>query len=289
MTPDKEFVRHGPLPEAELTRIVEGSELACWRDLWRHVPVPVAADAGLHSVAVGSALALVCERAPLWLFNRVLAAGLHEPLAESDIDSLIGMYRDKGLDFAISLSPLAQPSGIAGCLEARGFEVVNHWAKMYRSTEPPPDAAIGFRIEEAGRERAVEVGEVIGAGFGLPPALQPILASTVRCEGNHVYVAMDDDRPVGVGVLTVHDGVGHLNTATTLAQYRGRGIQRALMAHRIRKGLTLGCRAFATETGLLPGQPNHSYNNMLRCGFRLAYERPNYLLRHNRNSRSAKG
>jgi GNAT superfamily N-acetyltransferase len=92
-------------------------------------------------------------------------------------------------------------------------------------------------------------------------------------------MAFDGDLPAGVGVLTVNDGVGHINTAATLPQFRGRGVQGALIAHRIREGLKLGCTAFATETGLLSNQVNHSYNNMLRCAFHMAYERPNYLYR----------
>jgi hypothetical protein len=50
-------------------------------------------------------------------------------------------------------------------------------------------------------------------------------------------------------------------------------------ARRIRDGLALGCTAFATETGLLADKVNHSYNNMLRYGFRKVCERPNYLHR----------
>ena len=264
----------------EIIRVVEDSEMAAWRNLWRAVPAPIAADAGLHAVAVGTGVALVMEKAPMWFFNRVMGVGLHEPITESLIDRLIGIYRNKGLDFAISLSPLVRPGDSARWLEDRGFEVVNQWAKMYRGSEPPPRIETDLRIKKVGRERAVEVGELVCVGFGVPAAWQPIFSSAVHCEGNHVYMAFHGEMPAGVGVLTVNNGVGHINTATTLPLFRGRGVQGALMAHRIREGLKLGCTAFATETGLLPDQVNHSYNNMLRCGFRMAYERPNYLLRH---------
>jgi len=51
------------------------------------------------------------------------------------------------------------------------------------------------------------------------------------------------------------------------------------MARRLHDGTALGCRWFVTETGEdLAAKPNPSYHNMLRVGFRLAYQRPNYLL-----------
>jgi len=66
--------------------------------------------------------------------------------------------------------------------------------------------------------------------------------------------------------------------AGTLPAFRRRGGQGAIMARRIRDAVQLGCRWVITETGEdLPDRPNPSYHNMLRAGFSLAYQRPNYL------------
>ena len=51
-----------------------------------------------------------------------------------------------------------------------------------------------------------------------------------------------------------------------------------MMARRLVDGARLGCQWFVTETSEdLPERPNPSYHNMVRMGFQLAYQRPNYL------------
>jgi hypothetical protein len=92
------------------------------------------------------------------------------------------------------------------------------------------------------------------------------------------YIAYAGDVPAGVGSLLISGEWGALLNAATLPEYRRRGAQGAIMARRIRDGLTLGCRWFTTETGEdTPKTPNSSYHNMIRTGFQLAYLRPNYV------------
>lgn len=90
-------------------------------------------------------------------------------------------------------------------------------------------------------------------------------------------MAFDGDRAVAVGLLFLDGGAGYLAAGATLPDARGRGAQGALMARRVRDALALGCRVIATETGEeIPGEPNPSHNNMVRCGFRVLYKRPNW-------------
>ena len=69
----------------------------------------------------------------------------------------------------------------------------------------------------------------------------------------------------------LHDLVG---------RYRAAGLQRfgVQLSPASQPAIALGYRWFVTETGEdLPTKPNPSFHNMLRAGFRLAYQRPNYL------------
>ena len=78
--------------------------------------------------------------------------------------------------------------------------------------------------------------------------------------------------------MFVNGEVGWLGFAGTLKTHRKRGGQGALFARRIKDGLALGCKWFVTETGEdTPENPNPSYHNMLRSGFKLAYLRRNYV------------
>jgi hypothetical protein len=50
------------------------------------------------------------------------------------------------------------------------------------------------------------------------------------------------------------------------------------MVQRLRDGIEMGCEWFVTETDEdTVANPNPSYHNMLRTGFKLAYTRPNYM------------
>ena len=112
----------------------------------------------------------------------------------------------------------------------------------------------------------------------MPPGLQPWLENLANRPNWRVYLAFDGDQPVACGALFVRGEVGWLGVAGTLPAYRRRGGQGALMAQRIRDAAGLGCCWVVTETGEdLPARPNPSFHNMLRTGFTLAYQRPNYL------------
>lgn len=52
------------------------------------------------------------------------------------------------------------------------------------------------------------------------------------------------------------------------------------MAQRIADAHDLGCRVLATATGeAVPGDPQHSYRNILRAGFELSHVRANWVPR----------
>lgn len=60
---------------------------------------------------------------------------------------------------------------------------------------------------------------------------------------------------------------------------RGQGVQLSLLAARVRLALAGGARAIHTCTGeAVPGEPQHSYANILRCGFSEGDLRANWAL-----------
>lgn len=85
------------------------------------------------------------------------------------------------------------------------------------------------------------------------------------------------DVPAGTGALLLKDGVAHLDWGVTHPEFRRRGGQSAVLARRIGDALALGCDLLVTTTGeAVPGDPQHSYNNILRTGFEEAYLRENW-------------
>ncbi|MGW8248407.1 MAG: GNAT family N-acetyltransferase [Acidiferrobacterales bacterium] len=260
-----------------ITHLVESSERHMWVELMRHVPEQIANDLGIEVQEFGSAVGFAFKALPHWMMNRVLGLGYGQPATVGQVEDIITFYADRELPVGISLVPHVQPPETVEWLQHNGFVLQNVWAKMYRDNSPIETKNIDFEIIELGKADVAEFSHVMCTGFGMPPHSEPVFGVLVDIPGNHVYGVHDGDKLVAVSVLTIVDGVGYLNSMTTLEPWRGRGIQGALMAHHVDEGTRLGCKWFATETGLLPNQVNHSYNNMVRSGFRMAYERPNYV------------
>jgi hypothetical protein len=212
-------------------------------------------------------------------FNRIVGLGVGEPATESMLDEAIAILQNAGCkNYMAQLSPLAQPAQCPEWLDARGFTPSRNWAKVYRGNEPAPVIPTDLRVEMIGADQAEAFADVVLPAFGMPAVLRPLVKGIVGQPGWHHYLAFDGEKPVSAAAMFVNGEVGWLGFGSTLKKHRKRGGQGALFASRIEAGRVLGCKWFATETGEdTPENPNPSYHNMLRCGFKLAYLRRNYV------------
>lgn len=264
---------------AEVAQLAEFGEAEAYADLWLAAPADFAATYGLHLERLGSAIAIMMKAMDIILFNRVIGLGLREPATETMLDDIVAWYRSAGIqNFAVQLSHAAQPSILPEWLLKHGFNHRDNWAKVYRDVAPPPQVSTDLRLERIGPEQAAAFATVACTAFGMPDFLAPWLAAPVGRPRWQHYLAFDGSVPVATGAMFGQSEVGWLGLGSTLLPYRRRGAQGALMAQRIRDGAAQGCRWLVTETGEdRPERPNPSYHNMLRTGFTLAYQRPNYF------------
>jgi hypothetical protein len=257
---------------------IEEVELAAVRSIVDAAAPDLAGRLGLRYVPVGRAGAVVAAGSDVPLLNRAIGLGLLAPADDATIDRVAGLWAGSGLTCLVQVTPHAETPALRAALEARGLRPLDAWAKVWRDDAPAPAAATDLRVEAVGRERAEDVARILCAGFGLPEAVGGLFASVLERDGWRAYLAFDGDEPVATGSLFVHGRVGALQAAATLPSHRRRGAQGALVARRISDGLALGCRLFAAEaTEDRPEDPNPSYHNLLRAGFRLAYLRRNYV------------
>ena len=85
--------------------------------------------------------------------------------------------------------------------------------------------------------------------------------------GTRDFIAFVDGTSAACGSLTVIDDMGWIGGAATLATQQGKGLQSALVNHRLRLASDLGCNLVAA-TALPDGQ---SAQNLIRLGFQLLY------------------
>lgn len=83
--------------------------------------------------------------------------------------------------------------------------------------------------------------------------------------GGARYIAEIAGHPVGMASFPVVDGIGYFGAAGVLPEYRGRGIQAALIQRRLRDALELGC-SFVVGGGSLG---TTTFRNQERAGLRL--------------------
>ena len=203
--------------------------------------------------------------------NRAIGVGLGSTTAEEVMAAIDSFYGDRGIAPSLELSPWTDPA-IVRLLGANGY-CIDWFRNVFIAALP---VATAQPIEPYAIEQ-VTVTTV--------PARQAILAgdaavgtdarriSDEMCETAHVlpgaldFLALVDGEAAASGSLNIADGIAWIGGAATLATHRKRGLQTALIAHRLRLAHELGCD-LAAATALPNGQ---SAQNLLRLGFQLLY------------------
>ena len=263
----------------DIVRLVEFSEAYAWADHFFAAPEEFKSDFGLHVDDLGSAVVLVMSRLEEPFFNRVIGLGINEPATAQMLDDLLSFFSWADIkQCMINLSPAAVRPELIEWLDERGFWQWNRWAKFYRGPEPVSIVPNKFRIELTGPEFADAFAFVASQAFGVPDYFYPWMAASVGRPGWRHYTAWDNDAPVATGAMFIRGEIGWLGHGSTLPSHRRQGAQSALLARRLQDGLDLGCKWFVTETDEdTQENPNPSFRNIQRAGFKLAYHRPNYV------------
>ncbi len=262
------------LTDAELADLVEFGEADAMADMFRAAPPSL-------NFTVDQSDEYVAFFAPIdiLLFNRALCLGVRKPATQHVINALAEKYRVNGTtSFGMQISPYANPHALTTWCENAGLPQRDGWMKMYRDASPIDLIPTDLRVEQIDKRHKDAFGETACEGFGLPIARKDLLSGTVGRQGWVHYIAWEGDTPAAVAAMYIKAERGWLGVAATLPQFRKRGAQGALMSRRLQDGINAGCKWFVTETGRdTPERPNPSYHNMLRTGFKLAYDRPNFM------------
>lgn len=234
----------------------------------------------LEARQVGSALASIAGALPASaiVVNRTIGLGLAAPATEASVREIVDAYASAGVArYFVQISPEARPEALVGWLEAAGLEKARGWQKFSRGREAIPQRKTDLAIREIGPQDGASFARIVCDAFDLGEAARPWLARLPDREGWHIFMSFDGDNPAGTGALFVWDGMGWMDFGATAPEFRRRGSQGALLARRIEYALDLGCRRLFTCTGeAVDGDPQHSYGNILKCGFVEDYVRANY-------------
>lgn len=270
-----------PAPDP-LLEIADWIEQAALQDMYLAAPQSLRRSAGLFVERVAGALTLGAPGIASTMTSRVFV----QPGASADAaGAAIDRMRKAGVRqyLAHVHRPASEP--LTTALAERGLVRYHRaWLKLARDRSPltqhGPSAPEGDVELCAGkREQAGAFAELVVRCMQIDEAAAELLASVVQRPRWHVYFAQLRGQPIATGALFVQGDVAHLSYGATLPEHRGQGLQRMLLAKRMRVALALGCRWIISETGeAMPGQPNPSQDNMLSLGMRPIATRDNYAL-----------
>jgi GNAT superfamily N-acetyltransferase len=195
------------------------------------------------------------------------------PVTAEEIDSIEAFFRSRGARTQIDLCPLADESLLA-LLRERAYRIAR-FANVLVCPLPqsiPPTVSLG--AAEVRRARPDEADlwlRVVAEGFSgetAPPAADlRILAPNFYSQNALCFFAWLDGEPAGGGAMYTHDRVAEFGGASTRMTYRRRGVQTALLHHRLAAAYAAGC-----DLALVVTEPGSaSQKNVERAGFRVAY------------------
>ncbi len=213
------------------------------------------------------------------VINRVLGCGLDRPFDTTWITEASETFRSAGAArFFFQLHPKARIDGIEDAFAAARFERARGWQKFSRgAADPIEERPTDLVTRRIGLEHGADFARIVCAAFDLGDNAIPWIAGVPGAPGFHAFMSFDGNTPAGCGAIFIRGNEAWTDFGATAPEMRGRGAQSANLAARVRFALEEGCTAIHTCTGEdVPGDPQHSYNNIKRCGFRETYLRENW-------------
>lgn len=206
--------------------------------------------------------------------TQAVGLGLQGPVSAEGFDRLEAFYFSRREPVRVDTCPLADAT-LFEQYKKRQYYVSEFSNVMVRPVGDGAGSAtpIGIEIRLA---RPVELDlwvMTVAQGFAENyPVTQEILSVMkmfAMGKNTECYLARIDGRVVGGATLAVRGRIAGLFGASTLPDYRKRGVQTALLHWRLRRAAEAGC-----ELAMSLAQPgSHSQRNITRLGFQTLYTR----------------
>jgi GNAT superfamily N-acetyltransferase len=229
---------------------------------------------------VGSAFVSVAGALPASaiVMNIAYGLGLEEEATREQLAEIVEYYAAaQAQRYFIQSHPEATPAELPDWLAQHSLLPTRGWMMFSRAREAPPRISTSLDVRPAAKDDARAFARICCDAFDLGEQAEPWFARLVGRPGWHVYMSFAGDEPAGTGVFFIEGDLAYFSFGATVPKFRGRGGQGAVLSARIQAALDLGCRVMATCTGEdVAGDPQHSYNNIMRAGFQPRYVRRNF-------------
>ena len=254
------------------TRLTSGAAEAI-RDSGLQKRVLIIPIAGGQAVYAGPA-------APM---NKLIGVGFDGPLDLSVLNEVEREWRDRAEPVRVELSILAHPT-VGEVLTGRGYRLhgfENVLGRSLKDLEPAKlNPELTVEVLQANDDATwmdiavTSFSELDGTGSGPDDSMSReemarILSEFMVVPGFVRYLGRIGGQPVSGASMRLDEGLAQICGAGTLPAFRGRGMQKALLARRLADAQAAGCDLAVVTTA--PG--SRSQENVMRRGFELLYTR----------------
>jgi hypothetical protein len=213
--------------------------------------------------------------------TQATGVGLDGAVTSEEFVRLENFFFGRGVAVNVETSPYADAS-LFSHYAKNGYCATEFTSVLVRRVEGhasdlnnPHDSA-GVVIELVGPAQLDLWVKTVCTGFAehhaVTPELLGIMGLFGGSSGASLYLAKVDGIVAGGGALFVRDGIGGLFGASTLVEFRRRGVQRELIRVRMEAARRAGC-----EIALTFARPGSvSERNIMRNGFAVAYTRTKF-------------
>jgi ribosomal protein S18 acetylase RimI-like enzyme len=209
--------------------------------------------------------------------GRAVGIGLDGPVSAELLDRIEEFYRSHGAPTQVDVCPLTH-SSLLELLKNRRYymsELNNVLFRRVSREERFDGPPVGVEITRGNREEADVFTDIVARSFfpkgDAPREFSTWLMPLFQYEDAVTFLATANGTPAGSGVgqrMHPHNIFAFFGDGT-LSEYRGRGIQQALIRERLKLAAELGCdTAVVITQGGTTSQRNYE-----RLGFRVAYSK----------------
>ncbi len=233
----------------------------------------MARGAGTATKRIAGVICLAAKNVDEPFLNRALGVGTIADATPRLLERIERHYAGVGRPSRIALATGYVPLRVVRLLERRGYAPMKHSGQeiyLYEQRRPPDMPKVdGLTIEQAGPDLAALYSRTGFESFSdRGPQFVAIVEALIRSRrrGLRAFLGRIDGEPAATGMLFDVRPVGGLGNGSVRPGFRGRGLQTAMIAYRIRHGWARGYRLFFGQT-VNPA----SAHNMEELGWRKLY------------------
>ncbi len=196
-------------------------------------------------------------------YNNILCHGDVETV---EMEEVLASYFTRHMAPQVTTSAARRSPMLEKILSRHGFEPSHKGATLFAELHHLTSVSTpGVQVRALSLDEDIDgYNSLLIDGYGFAHPVQRALA-VLEHTGADVrrYMAFIDGVPAAVGALTRHDDIAYLAGACTLAAFRGRGAQTALIQRRLADASHTSELAVVTTAFASPSQ-----HHLERCGFR---------------------